>query len=222
MDWKSQCAVVIPCFNEGKTIASIVAAVRMTIPNVIVVDDGSSDKTSENAKAAGAEIIRFSQSKGKGAALISGWNLAKERGYEFALAMDGDGQHSPDDILKFLRCAETTGADLIVGNRMPDALQMPILRRFVNRWMSKKISMLAGMHFPDSQCGFRLMKLDEWSALKTDAAHFEIESEILLAFAHAKKKIEFVPIRVIYRNERSKISPVRDTLRWFRWLSRVK
>lgn len=222
MDWVSKCAVVIPCFNEQDNIAPLVIAVKKYFQTVIIVDDGSSDSTATKAESAGATIIRHEHSEGKGAALMAGWEMAKERGFEFAMTMDGDGQHSPDDIPWFLKCAEETGVDLVVGNRMADAKLMPKLRRFVNRWMSRKISRLAGQQFPDSQCGFRLMNLNAWSELPIHASHFEIESEVLLAFARARRRIGFVPIQVIYRNERSKISPLRDTVRWFRWLSRMK
>ena len=94
---------------------------------------------------------------------------------------------------------------------------MPWMRRLVNRWMSRRISRATGCAMPDTQCGFRLINLDAWAALPTAAAHFEVESEILLAFAGAGQRIEFVPVQVIYRNERSKINPWRDTVRWFRW-----
>ena len=136
--------------------------------------------------------------------------------------LDVDGQHAPNYIPSFLARADATSAELIIGNRMPDCAKMPWLRRAVNRWMSARISKLAGRTFPDTQCGFRLMNLDAWTALAIDAGHFEIESEVLLAFARAGWRIEFVPIEVIYRKERSKIHPLRDTVRWFRWWRRVR
>src|SRR5262249_24220028 len=149
--------------------------------------------------------------------LKTGWSYANKHGFKWALAMDGDGQHSADDILKFLGAAERTEAQLIVGNRMDRPDEMPRVRRWVNRWMSKRISALAAMHLPDSQCGFRLMNLKTWATLAPTASHFEIESDILIAFAARGCGIEFVPIQVIYQTEQSKIHPLRDTLRWFRW-----
>ena len=131
--------------------------------------------------------------------------------------MDGDGQHAPADIPKFLRAAEQTNASLVVGNRMSEAHKMPWVRRVVNRWMSRKLSALAGREFPDSQCGFRLIQLSALDRIRLRAQQFEIESEQLLAFAAAGETITFVPVQVIYRSERSKIHPWRDTLRWFRW-----
>ena len=114
--------------------------------------------------------------------------------------------------------AERENVSLVVGDRMHDASSIPPLRRFVNRWMSRRLSRAAGQELPDSQCGFRLMRLDALGRVPLRSTHFEIESEQVLAFAKAGEVIRFVPIRVIYRSERSKIHPVRDTLRWFRWI----
>src|SRR5690348_9139729 len=98
MNWVADCAVIIPCLNEAATIGSLVRAVRQSIPTVIVVDDGSTDSTASLAEEAGAEVIRQTQTSGKGAALNAGWRRALERGFQWALTMDGDGQHSPGDI----------------------------------------------------------------------------------------------------------------------------
>jgi hypothetical protein len=133
--------------------------------------------------------------------------------------MDGDGQHAPADIPKFLARAGSGNAALIVGNRMSGASRMPWLRRRVNLWMSRRLSRAAGRELPDTQCGFRLMRLGAWSAVELRTSHFEIESELLLAFVAAGHAVEFVPIQVIYKNEQSKISPWRDAWRWLRWMA---
>jgi glycosyltransferase involved in cell wall biosynthesis len=222
MNWPVQCAVIIPCLNEGAAIGALVSAIRPQLPQVLVIDDGSTDDTAGVAARAGATVLRHATALGKGAALQTGWKWAHERGFDWALTLDGDGQHSPQDIAKLLNCAENTSAELVVGNRMQAAQNMPGLRRFVNRWMSRRISIRAGRDFPDSQCGFRLIRLDAWAILPIAAAHFEIESEVLLAFARTGRRIEFVPIQVIYKTEQSKIHPLRDTIRWFRWWEKSK
>ena len=218
MDWPSQCAAVIPCLNEAAAIESLVRQVREQLPAVIVVDDGSTDSTGELAARAGAEVLRHGTAQGKGAALHAGWARARELGFAWAMTLDGDGQHSPGDIPAFLRRAEQSGAALVVGNRMDEARHMPWLRRQVNRWMSRRLSRLAGHALPDSQCGFRLVNLDTWSKIKLSTRHFEIESELLLACVAAGHLVEFVPVRAIYKAEQSKIHPWHDTLRWLRWL----
>src|ERR1041384_1096260 len=222
MDWRAQCAAVIPCLNEDRTIGPLVQAVHNDLPTVIVVDDGCSDDTAALAQNAGAEVLRVPSTGGKGAALQTGWRHAHARGFHWALTLDGDGQHAPEEIPKFFRAAEQTSAALVVGNRMAEAVSMPWLRRAVNRWMSRWLSSAAGQPLPDSQCGFRLMDVRVWASLPITSAHFEIESEVLLAFVEAGQGIEFVPIRAIYKQEQSKIHPVRDTIRWLRWMSKVR
>ncbi|HKS36646.1 MAG TPA: glycosyltransferase family 2 protein [Verrucomicrobiae bacterium] len=217
MNWPSACAVVIPCLDEAATIGSIVREVRALLPTVIVPDDGSTDATASLAAEAGAEVIRHEKRCGKGTALAAGWQRARERGFNWALSLDGDGQHAPADIPAFLKCAEKTSAKLVVGNRMMNPAAMPWLRRQVNQWMSRRISRMTGQELPDTQCGFRLMHLGTWAQVHLEADHFEIESELLSKFIAAGHRVEFVPIQVIYRNERSKIRPMRDTRRWFRW-----
>ena len=218
----SDCVVVIPCLNEGAGIISLVRAVQRVIADVIVVDDGSRDGTGELAAQAGAEVIRWEQTQGKGAALKKGWQRASERGFAWVLTMDGDGQHAPEDIPAFLSAAAVGKAELVVGNRLANPGQMPWLRLRVNQWMSRRLSRAAGTPLPDSQCGFRLMKLSAWSTLTLKADHFEIESETLLAFIAHGYAVQFIPVRTIYAGERSKIDPVRDTWRWFRWWRRAR
>jgi len=216
-DWPRQCAVVIPCHNESKSVGRLVTEVRQFLPSVQVVDDGSSDGTAVLAREAGAHVIRQGRRSGKGHALRVGLNRARTCGFAWALIMDGDLQHQPADIPSLLDCTDTTGAEMVVGNRMSDAERMPPLRRWVNRWMSRRLSRLTGHFLPDSQCGFRLINLEAWSRLCLRTARFEIESEMLVRFAQAGFRIEFVPVQVCYGAETSKIKPLQDTLRWLHW-----
>lgn len=222
MDWTSSCVAVVPCLNEAAFIGEVVAGVRRHLPTVLVVDDGSVDGTEPAARKAGAEVVRHPNWQGKGAAIQSGCTWARDRAFEWVILLDGDGQHAPGDIPAFFDCADREGAQLVVGNRMQGAQAMPFIRRWVNRWMSARLSRWAGQVWPDTQCGFRLIQLDTWATLPLHATHFEIESEMLLAFAAAGARIAFVPIRVIYQVERSKIRPWRDTVRWLRWWRAVK
>jgi glycosyltransferase involved in cell wall biosynthesis len=221
MNSPAHCVVVIPCLNEEAAIFPLIQAVREHVGDVIVVDDGSHDATAALAAEAGAEVIRHSRPRGKGAALNTGWQRAFERGFDWALAMDGDGQHAADDIPAFLTTALQGDADLIVGNRFENPGAMPWLRRKVNHWMSLRLSRTVGFPLPDSQCGFRMMRLDAWSRLAIRANHFEIESELLLRFVREGYGVQFIPVQTIYGSERSKINPVWDTFRWFRWWSRA-
>ena len=218
VSWLEQCAAVIPCLNEGEHIGPVVTAVRRHVNTVLVVDDGSGDETAARAEAAGALVLRHPTPQGKGAALQDGWVQARTRGFDWALCLDGDGQHAPEDIPVFFSCADRTQARLVVGNRMGQPGSMPWVRRLTNGFMSGRLSRLAGQYLPDTQCGYRLMNLSAWAGLEVRTRHFEIESELLLAFAQAGHRIEFVPIRVIYGREKSKINALRDAWRWWRWL----
>jgi glycosyltransferase involved in cell wall biosynthesis len=220
MDWAQACVAIIPCYNEAAAIAEVVGGARRHLPNVIVVDDGSTDATSENAYAAGAEVIRHETNLGKGAALRTGCRRARERGFAWALMLDGDGQHSPDDVPVFFDCATRTGAALVIGDRLSHAEGMPWLRRQTNRWMTRRLARLTGAAMADSQCGFRLVNLDALAQVELTTDHFEIESELLVAFVAAGRKIEFVPVHVIYKSHPSKIHPLVDTWRWLRWWMR--
>ena len=213
----TQCVAVVPCLNEAATIRGIVVGLRACIPTVIVVDDGSTDGTDREAAEAGAEVLRNTMPAGKGAALARGWQRAVARGFPWAICVDGDGQHDPGDAPSFLAAASKPEVRLVVGNRFHDPASMPWIRRMTNRAMSRWISRRAGLDFPDSQCGYRLVHLPTLLALGLKTTHYEIESEMDVAFARGGHRVEFVPIRVRYGNERSKIRPVTDTWRWWRW-----
>ncbi len=182
---------------------------------MIVVDDGSTDGTARIAGAAGATVISLKNNRGKGAALREGWQWARHHGFEWALMLDGDGQHAAGDIPAFFEFAEAREAELVIGQREPG--KIPLARRWVNRFLSWQISKLAGMKAPDSQCGFRLARLEALLNLRLTSEHFEIESEMLVALARAGRTVGFVPIQTIYRNGTSKIRPITDTIRWLRW-----
>lgn len=212
-----RCAAVVPCFNEARTIAPLVSALLKHVNLVMVVDDGSADETALRAEAAGAIVIRHGKNSGKGMALRTGLSQLLNLGFEWGVTLDGDGQHDPSDLPALVQCAEQTGALLVIGNRMHQAQAMPWLRRHVNRWMSRKLSHCAGRHLPDTQSGFRLIHLQTWASLLLNTCHFEVESEMLIAFLSAKHSVEFVPVQVIASERESRIRPFTDTLRWWNW-----
>ncbi len=216
------CVAVIPCYNEAEVIGSLVAQIRETVANVIVIDDGSADQTASKATAAGAKVISHAGRRGKGSSLLAGWTAARSAGFEWAITLDGDGQHSPRNIPAFLHAAETTGTPLIIGNRMGSPVSMPRLRQWINRWLSLKISELTDRELPDTQCGFRLVHLPTLAEVPLNARYFEIESEMIFQFALRGHPIGFVPIDVIYASERSKIRPLIDTVRWWTWYFRAR
>ena len=216
--------ILIPAYREEQRIAAVVREVRDYCPDVIVIDDGSPDDTAKVAAEAGATVLEHVHNQGKGAALQTGFDHARANGYDLAITLDADGQHAPSDIPAFLAAYARTHSPVLVGNRMGNVAAMPRLRRFVNRFMSDLLSRVMGQHVPDSQCGYRLYHRSAFPEGPYDAhsQRFAAESEILLRLALAGRKIGAVTIQTIYGDEKSKINPFTDTLRFFRMLRRFK
>lgn len=215
--------VVLPGYQEERHIGSTVSAVRRFVPDVIVVDDGSTDRTAPEAEAAGAYVIRHGENRGKGAALRTGLRHVLDRGYDVVIVMDADGQHAAADIANLVRVRETTGAPVVVGNRMEHPGAMPLVRRLTNRFMSWLLSRRMGQRVPDTQNGFRLYAAAVLPiVMGGEGDRFDAESEMLLDLADAGVQIASAPTRIIYGEERSKIRPVRDTIRFFAMLHRHK
>ncbi len=219
--------VLIPTYNEAKTIGKLITAIESEGFDVLVVDDGSKDDTASIARNAGAVVIEHKINRGKGASLKAGFAYVLENGYDIALIMDGDGQHNPKDIKRFIKASQSTGADLIIGNRMQDTKSMPPIRWLTNKWMSGFISKLCGQHIPDSQCGFRLIKRRVIERIKLVSSKYDTESEILIRAGKKNFKLSSIPIKSIYNGEASDIHPIKDALRFIRlviymWLERAR
>lgn len=210
--------VVIPAYNEEMRIGHIAGEVKAKGLDCIVVDDGSADKTKEEAKEAGADVIFHAKNMGKGVSLRDGFKKALEKGCDFVITMDGDGQHHPDELEGFVSAAGKSGAGVILGNRMGDPKGMPLKRKATNWVMSSFISLIAGQRMPDTQCGYRLIKSDVLKAVPLTTDKYEIESELLIKASKAGFKIESIPIRSIYGGEKSQIHPFVDTLRFFSFI----
>ncbi|MFA5093178.1 MAG: glycosyltransferase family 2 protein [Candidatus Omnitrophota bacterium] len=210
--------VVIPTYNESKAIAELVAQIKKLNLEVIIVDDGSSDDTVKIALASGVKILRNENNCGKGVALIKGYNFALAQGFDAVISMDGDGQHSADDLLVFIKKAENSKSAVIVGNRMSATKAMPWLRIITNRFMSGLISLITKQYVPDTQCGFRLIKKEVLEKMNLSTANYEIESEVLIKAARLGFQIESIPIKTIYSGQKSQINPLVDTLRFLRFI----
>ena len=213
-------AIVIPAYNEVQTIGPLVKAVLALGYDCIVIDDGSADRTDVVAAEARAVVLRTGGKSGKGNALKMGFDYVLKNDYEALIAMDGDGQHSPSDIPAFMASYQNTKADIISGNRMNDPRGMPLVRLATNRLMSWLISFFCHQEIPDTQCGFRLIKTKVLQTIKLESSDFEIETEVLIKASKKGFKIASVGIQNIYRNEVSKIQPVRDTFRFMAYLCR--
>ncbi len=210
--------MIIPAYREAGRIGAVVEGVRAFVPDVLVVDDGSPDETAGQAERAGAIVIRHETNCGKGAALETGFRSARERGFEFAITLDGDGQHAPSDLPAFIQEFRKSGTPVLIGTRMSDTRSMPWVRRLTNRFMSWLLSREMGQRVPDTQCGYRLYVLAVVPELSAQSRRFAAESEILMELSRRGVKIGSVPIATIYGSEQSKIHPIKDAILFLKML----
>lgn len=214
-------SVLIPSYNEARTIGGLVRDLRRRGLTVYVVDDGSQDDTAAIAESEGAVVLKHKVNKGKGASMREGFRHVVKKGFDAVMVMDGDGQHHVDDIDAFLRRMEETGCDIVIGNRMTDTSSMPLLRIYTNRFMSWLISKMSGQYVPDTQSGFRLIKNRALKTITLESSNYEIESEMIIKAARAGFRIESAPIKTIYNDEKSRINPVIDAFRFLLFITKI-
>jgi glycosyltransferase involved in cell wall biosynthesis len=215
-------AAIIPAYCEEKHIADVARRTLQQLDHVLVVDDGSSDTTAESARQAGAEVIVHEENRGKGESIKTGLRHWLDRGFTYVAILDGDGQHLPEEIERFVAAAASSSAELLIGTRMNNVRDMPLLRRLVNRYMSRKISKVCRQQIPDTQCGFRMVHRSVIPDLLGGADRFDYETEMLIISSRKGCRIESVPITTVYSDEVSSIHPVRDTLRFFKLMRRYR
>jgi glycosyltransferase involved in cell wall biosynthesis len=210
---------VIPAFNEASSIAAVIHGAR-NFCEVLVVDDGSTDRTINLASQSGAEVVQHPRNLGKGAALQTGFRWALAKGHPGAITLDADGQHDPADIPNFLQAHERDAADLIIGQR--NWRNAPFPRRYTNPFGSRLLSLAIGIPVPDSQSGFRLYNRLSMETLDLSSPGFELETEVIVQAARTGLRLGWVPIRTIYGvGETSNFHPWHDSLGFLRTLWRA-
>ncbi len=206
--------VLIPAYNEERAVAEVVHTALEHLP-VLVVDDGSTDDTEKQARMAGAEVLNQRPNQGKGAALQAGFEWALAQGYEAVITLDADGQHDPAEIPSFLKAYADRESDLIIGRR--DFMGIPLVRRISNTIGTWVFSWAAGQPIHDNQSGYRMISRRMIEALRsTVEGGFEFEVEMIVRCIQYGYKLDWVPIRTIYGNEKSHISPLRHVYKFFR------
>lgn len=213
--------VIIPAYNEEKTIQDLIKSVRQYVPDALVINDGSTDKTEELAREGGAAVLSFKHNAGKGKALKDGFDYALKNNYDAVITMDADGQHSAGDIMNIIDGAVSPRVGIVVGNRMANPGNMPPLRFITNFFMSLIISLISRQNIPDTQCGFRLIKCAALRNMRLIASNYEIESELLVKTSRLGFRIVSVPIKSVYEGQSSLINPLLDTWRFFIMLCRI-
>lgn len=218
--------VVIPALNANPTVARMVTESLAVAPEVLVIDDGSSDGTGEAATAAGATVVRHEVNQGKGAALRTAFAWALERGYGAVITLDADGQHVPAEIPRFIEHWRATGADLIIGSRRHLFSGMVRRRRMANIFSAKAISFAAGKKVDDPQSGFRLYSARLLKTITLEGSRFDAESEVIVRAGRAGLRIESIPIGLAFVDglQTSHYRALTDTLRitWRVFRTRMK
>lgn len=214
---------LIPAWNEGPRLRPVVEATQLYLP-VLVVDDGSRDETPAVAERAGAIVVSHERNRGKGVALMTGFDWALERGWDAVLTLDADGQHDPSDIPKFLDAHQAGGWDLIIGKRRFE--EMPFPRRYTNPLGSWLLSLALNERILDNQSGFRLHDRGLLEVLDLSTTGFELEVELIIQAVCQEMRIGWVEIRTIYGIDKtSYFHPVKDSARflamvWRAWRRR--
>jgi glycosyltransferase involved in cell wall biosynthesis len=209
-------AVVIPALNEERAIRGVVESVLAICPNVIVVDDGSTDATCERIADLPITLIRHASSLGKGQGLRDGFRKARELGFDAVIAMDGDGQHLATDVPRMLAAARAYPEHIVIGARIRNRENQPLARRRANAVADWGISWGCGIPVADTQSGQRYYPLAALELVELAADDFVFEAALLIAAAREKNVgIVSIPIESRYQGEfrTSHFRPVRDVTR---------
>jgi Glycosyl transferase family 2 len=216
-------AAVIPAYQAAPSVGAVVAGVQRLLPEVLVVDDGSTDGTAAAAAAAGARVVSLPANRGKGAALAAGFRDLFGRGFTAVVTLDADGQHLPEEIPSLLAAA-AAGADLVLGVRDHLFVQMSGVRRTSNRLSSAAISLAAGQRLSDVQTGFRLYTRRLIADVGFPESRFEAESAVVVRAARRGFRVVTVPVRLGFADGRtsSHYRPLVDSLRIARAVLRAR
>jgi len=204
-------AACIPAYQAAVHLGEVIERIRRAAPGLhtLVVDDGSRDATAEVGRMFGATVHSFAANRGKGFALLAGFEQLAD--YDGVLTLDADGQHPPECIPEFLRVFDT-GADLVMGRRArsPD---MPGSRRLANAFSSGWTTSLAGQRVSDSQCGYRIYGRRLLDRTPITPGRYEVETEVAVRAARLGFRLAEVEIPTVYGEEKSQIHPFRDVPR---------
>lgn len=189
--------VVVPALNEEGAVGPVVAGLRERLEaDVLVVDDGSTDRTAHLAREAGAHVLRHPYNLGVGAALRSGFRYARREGYDRVLQVDGDGQHDLDATKALLARLDEGDCDLVVGSRFESGYQVGLVRRVAMRLLSRLVSRRVGVPVPDTTSGFRAFGPEAVARFATSypSAYLSDTVEALLLAADWRLRVAVVPV----------------------------
>ena len=190
--------VCIPAFNEEKPIVDVIKKSLKYVDQVIVCDDGSSDLTAEQAKIAGAVVIKHEKNMGKGHAMKSLFKYAKDIDADVIVTIDGDGQFLPEQIETLLKPILENSYDVVIGNRFSDDTEMPSYRKIGNKMLDRITKLAADLPFSDTQSGFRSYSKKAIQSIDFSTNGFGVDSEILIDAVDKGLKITETDVTVLY------------------------
>ena len=210
--------VIIPTYNNAGTISQVISDVAGYCQDVIVVNDGSTDDTAAilDCLPTPFTLVSYPKNKGKGHALVKGFQKAKEMGFTHAITIDADGQHFPGDIPLFIKGMEENPEGIIVGCRNLTEKNMPRQNTFANRFSNFWFRLQTGVNLSDTQSGFRLYNLSALRLLKLITSRYEAELEFLVFSAWMGTPISTVNVRVYYPPAEERVSHFRPVYDFFR------
>ena len=195
----SRIFILLPAYNEEKVIGEVIAGIKKEgFKNIIVVDDGSTDKTFEKAKKEGAIVLRHIINRGKGAAVKTGLEYAKLKNAAIVVTVDADGQHNPKDIKKLVKKVKE-GYDVVLGSRFLNKKnKLPLFNRLANFFANILVFLLYGIYVSDSQSGFRAYGERALKYINTSSDQYEFDSEVIREVFYHNLKFAETPIDVFY------------------------
>lgn len=209
--------VVIPTYNNDATLLKVIEDVACYSSDIIVVNDGSTDRTSEILESVvGVTVLSYGTNRGKGHALKVGLRKSAELGFRYAITIDSDGQHYPDDIPLFIDEIEHNPDTLIIGARNLTADNMPGKNTFANKFSNFWFKVETGISLQDTQSGYRLYPLKKIAEMRFVTPRYEFEVEVIVRSAWKGIPIKNIPIKVFYPNKEERVShfrPLRDFTR---------
>jgi glycosyltransferase involved in cell wall biosynthesis len=204
---------VVPVYNNAATVKEVVAGCRTILKNIVVVDDGSTD-VDLRALLSDEDVVVLSHEKnlGKGRAILTAAEYIMSRGGTWMITIDGDGQHHPEDLKKFLPLLNEDDPAIIIGSRNFDTDNVPGKSRFGRRFANFWLRIETGMYIDDCQSGFRAYPLKYLNQMKFKGAHYDFEAEVLARAAWAGLDLRTVPIEVYYPEPQERVSSFRPFL----------
>ena len=208
--------IIIPTYNNSRTVADVARRALTVCPDVIVVNDGSTDGTAGMLKDVNVTILVHDRNRGKGMALKTGLRYAGGKGFTHAVTIDADGQHFPEDIPVLMSESDINPNDIIVGCRNLTSDNMPRQNTFANRFSNFWFRLQTALKLDDTQSGFRIYPMDSLYGLWLVTSRYEAELELMVYAAWHGVRVIGVPVRVLYQPEGERVSHFRPFWDFFR------